>query len=69
MPAPKDKLKAAVELGRRGGNARAKSLTPEQLREISRKGNAARWKGHKKRTRKASTDASAEASASASKPS
>ncbi len=38
---------AAVELGRlggkKGGPARAKKLTPEQRREIAKKGAAARW--------------------------
>jgi general stress protein YciG len=33
----------AVEFARKGGKARAKALTPEQRKEISRKGNAARW--------------------------
>ena len=35
---------AAAELGRRGGTARARSLTPEQRQEIARKGAAQRWK-------------------------
>jgi hypothetical protein len=34
---------AAVALGRRGGKARAKSLTAEQRRKIARKAAAARW--------------------------
>ena len=34
---------AAVELGRKGGRARAKKLTKEQRREIARKAAAARW--------------------------
>ena len=38
---------AAVSLGRRGGlkggRARAAALTPEQRKEIARKGAAARW--------------------------
>ena len=29
--------------GKRGGQARAKNLTPEQLSAIGRKGAAARW--------------------------
>jgi hypothetical protein len=33
----------AVVLGRRGGAARAKKLTPEQRREIAKKGAASRW--------------------------
>ncbi len=32
-----------VESGRKGGEARAKSLTPEQRSDIARKGAAARW--------------------------
>lgn len=40
-PAPKDP--AAVALGRKGGKSRAKNLTPEQLREIGKKGAEARW--------------------------
>lgn len=39
---PKDP--AAVALGRKGGRSRARNLTPEQLREIGKKGAAARWK-------------------------
>jgi len=31
----------------KGGKARAAKLTPEERREIGRKGAAARWKGHK----------------------
>jgi len=34
---------AAVELGKRGGEARAKNLTKEQLAEIGRKGAQTRW--------------------------
>lgn len=34
----------AQQLGRLGGAARAKSLTPEQRKEIARKGAAGRWK-------------------------
>lgn len=37
------KDKAAVELGRKGGAARAKKLTPEQRKEIARKAAAKRW--------------------------
>ena len=33
----------AAVLGRRGGAARAKNLTPEQRREIAKKGAASRW--------------------------
>jgi len=34
---------AAVEMGRKGGRARADKLTPEQRREIARKAAAKRW--------------------------
>lgn len=37
------KNKAAVELGRKGGAARAKKLTKEQRTEIARKAAARRW--------------------------
>ena len=37
------KDQAAVELGRKGGKARAAKLTAEQRREIARKAAAARW--------------------------
>lgn len=36
--------KAAAALGKRGGKARAKSLTPEQRSEIARIAAEARWK-------------------------
>jgi general stress protein YciG len=43
----KKKNPAAVELGRKGGKARLKKLTPEQRAEIARRGGkagaAARW--------------------------
>jgi len=39
---PKPENPAAM-LGRRGGAARAKKLTPEQRREIAKKGAASRW--------------------------
>jgi hypothetical protein len=35
---------AAAELGRRGGNARAKNMTPERRAEIARVAAATRWK-------------------------
>jgi hypothetical protein len=38
------KSKAAVELGRKGGKARAESLSSRKRREIAKKGAAARWK-------------------------
>ncbi len=37
------KDKAAVSLGRRGGKARAKSLTPRKRKEIAKKAAAKRW--------------------------
>jgi general stress protein YciG len=37
------KLPAAVELGRRGGKARAQKLTKKQREEIARKAGQARW--------------------------
>jgi general stress protein YciG len=40
-----DRVKsAAAELGSRGGKARAARMTPEQRREIARKGAATRWR-------------------------
>jgi hypothetical protein len=38
------KSAAAVELGRKGGAARAARLTPEERSEIARRGAARRWK-------------------------
>jgi hypothetical protein len=47
VPAPPEKNKAAQELGRlggkKGGAARAKSLTAEQRSEIAKKAAATRW--------------------------
>jgi general stress protein YciG len=40
---------AAVELGRRGGLARAKKVSEKKLSEIGRKGATARWKKVKMR--------------------
>lgn len=37
------KSKAAVELGRKGGKARAAKMTPERRSEIARKAAARRW--------------------------
>ena len=42
-PADEGKNQAAVELGKKGGAARAAKLTPEQKAEIARKGAAKRW--------------------------
>jgi hypothetical protein len=39
-----EKDAAAVELGKRGGAARGRRLTPEQRQEIARKGAVQRWK-------------------------
>ena len=41
------KNKAAVELGQRGGAARAEKLTPKRRSEIARKAAAKRWAGNK----------------------
>ncbi len=38
------KDRAAVELGRKGGKARAEKLTPERRSEIAREAAATRWK-------------------------
>lgn len=46
-----DKVSAAVELGRRGGIARAKSLTAEQRKASATKAAKKRWKQHKKKSR------------------
>ena len=37
-----------TEIGRKGGQERAKNLTAEQLSEIGRKGAEARWGSKKK---------------------
>lgn len=37
------KSKAAVELGRKGGTARANTLSPKKRRDIARKAASARW--------------------------
>jgi len=42
-PVDDGKDPAAKAMGRKGGAARAKSLTPEQRQEIARKGAAKRW--------------------------
>jgi hypothetical protein len=44
--APDDgKNKAAQELGRMGGTARAKSMSAKRRKEIAKKAAAARWEG------------------------
>ena len=42
------KDKAAVELGRKGGKARAAKMTPERRQEIARKAAAKRWSQYQK---------------------
>lgn len=43
--APDDgKNKAAVEMGKKGGAARAANMTPERRAEIARKAATKRWK-------------------------
>lgn len=44
------KNKAAVDLGRLGGKARAEKLTPQQRSEIARRAVNARWKKREKRS-------------------
>ena len=44
------KNSAAVELGRRGGKARARTLTAEERRDAARKAVEARWAKHRKLT-------------------
>ncbi len=43
-PADDGKDKAAQALGKKGGAARAKSMTPERRAEIAKKAAAKRWK-------------------------
>jgi hypothetical protein len=40
---PEQPVNPAAEMGRKGGAARARNLTPEQRAEIARKGAAKRW--------------------------
>jgi hypothetical protein len=40
-------LSPAAQLGKLGGAARARNLTPEQRKEIARKGAAKRWGSQK----------------------
>lgn len=37
------KIPTASEMGKKGGKARAQRLSPEQRKEIARKGGLARW--------------------------
>jgi len=46
-PADDGKDKAAQEMGRKGGAARAANMTPERRAEIARKAAAKRWGSHK----------------------
>jgi general stress protein YciG len=43
------KNKNAVALGKKGGAARAKAITPERRREIARKAAQARWEKQRAR--------------------
>jgi general stress protein YciG len=45
----KKKLPAAVELGRRGGKARAKALSKRRASQIGRKAARARWRKARER--------------------
>jgi len=45
----KKKLAAAVELGRRGGKARAKALSKKRASEIGRKASRVRWRKARKK--------------------
>lgn len=46
---------AAAELGRKGGNARSVSLSPERRREIASKAAQTRWEARAPRASKAPT--------------
>jgi general stress protein YciG len=50
-----DKKNPAAVLGQKGGKKRAENLSPEDLREIGRKGAAARWGAKKKAATKKGT--------------
>jgi hypothetical protein len=47
VPTPEEQGKdpAAFAMGRKGGAARARSLTDERRKEIAKKAAASRWKG------------------------
>jgi hypothetical protein len=47
-PVDDGKDKAAQALGRKGGAARAKAMTPERRAEVARKAAASRWQGDRK---------------------
>ena len=42
-PTPEERHVAAVTLGKKGGQSRAKNLTPEQRKQIAQKAARARW--------------------------
>lgn len=46
------KNKHAQALGRKGGKARAATLSDDEKKAIAKKGAKARWKGHVKQKRK-----------------
>lgn len=48
---------AAAAMGRKGGKARAESLTPDERSAIARKASIARWKKRRKSKRKEVSDA------------
>ena len=48
----KDKDPNAVALGRKGGKARLRTMTPEQRQEIARKAVTARWAKAKAKIKK-----------------
>jgi len=43
-PVDDGKLPAAVEMGRKGGAARAANMTPERRAEVAKKAAESRWK-------------------------
>jgi len=47
LPRDDGKDPAAKALGKKGGAARAKSMTPERRAEIAKKAAAKRWKSHR----------------------
>lgn len=51
---------AAAELGRKGGNARSVSLTPERRREIASRAAQTRWEAQAPQESKAPTKTKAE---------
>nr|WP_281719471.1 histone H1 [Nitrosomonas nitrosa] len=48
LPDESGKDPAAVALGKKGGKARANSLTPKQRAQIARQAAVSRWKKNKK---------------------